>query len=96
MDSPAGGRVASVSVEFLGIVKRYAGVGHVELTADTLAELIVACLARFPELNRIADETGRLRRGYVASIDGLNFTRKPETPLHDHATVLILSADVGG
>ena len=87
---------ATVTVEFLGIVRHRAGCESAEFQAATLQQLWTAVGRRFPELEGSCIVEGRLQPGYLASIGGLRFTRSASLPLHEGDRVLLLSADAGG
>ena len=82
-------------VELLGVPRERAGVAELELRADTLGQLLLALVARFPSLGDliIAD---RLQPSLVANLNGDQFVSDPRTQLKEGDSVLILSADVGG
>ena len=82
-------------VEFLGIPRERAGVAELELDADTLGELLGDLDRRFPAIGGLV-ESGRLRRSFLASLNGDLFISDPRTRLSEKDCVLILSADAGG
>lgn len=90
----------SIQVEFFGISRQRAGAAStvVELDSDParLGDVISTLGARFPGLASICLQSGRLRAGFLANVDGERFVRDPETPLHRGESLLILSADAGG
>lgn len=82
-------------VEFLGIPRERAGVGHLELEAGTFGQLLDTLVVRFPDLRELI-VGGALHPSVVANLNGDEFVsdRRQELAESDH--VLILSADVGG
>lgn len=88
-----------VRVEFYGIPRRRAGQDSVMLpvAGDVSLRVILAELRqRFPALGAECLDGDRLRAGFLANLDGNQFLYDPETPIADHACVLILSSDAGG
>jgi molybdopterin converting factor small subunit len=86
----------NVTVEFLGIVRHRAGCESAQFQAETMQQLWKAVGARFPELEGTCLVDGRLQPGYLASVEGLRFTRAAELKLTEGDRVLLLSADAGG
>ena len=86
----------SVCIEFFGMTRRYAGCDRLELTADTLGELLRELAARLPDFAGSCMQDNALRAGYLAGINGRELTTDPATPLHHGDSVQILSADAGG
>ncbi|QDU36503.1 hypothetical protein Mal4_07890 [Maioricimonas rarisocia] len=86
----------SVRVEFLGIPRERAGVGSVTVEAKTLGDAIEQLRQMLPEFAADCLQDGELRRGYLASINGIMFTTEARMPLRSGDTLMILSADVGG
>jgi molybdopterin converting factor small subunit len=82
-------------VELLGIPRERAGVAELELDADTLGALLIDLDRRFPAIGGLV-ESGRLRRTFLANLNGNAFVSDPRTRLSPDDCVLILSADVGG
>lgn len=82
-------------VELLGIPRERAGVGELELEADTLGQLLVALAVRFPSLGELIT-ADRLQPSVVANLNGDRFVSDPGTELKEGDSVLILSADAGG
>ncbi len=85
-----------VVVEFFGIPRARAGVPVTTCGGETLGQVFTELAARFPELAETCFESGRLRPGYIANLDGQQFIDDPKTLLNDGQAILILSADVGG
>jgi len=82
-------------VEFLGVPRERAGVAELEVQADTLGQLLATLAARIPSLRELI-VMDRLHPAFVANLNGDQFVSDPSTPLADHDSVLILSADAGG
>ena len=82
-------------VEFLGIPRERAGIDEMEVSADTLGQLLHALASHTPgQAGLIAN--ARLHPSLAASLNGDRFISDPATPLGDDDRVLILSADAGG
>lgn len=90
----------TLRVEFFGIARQRAGVGHAELMlADggaTLGNAFNLLTQRFPGLAGECIAGNRLRSGFSANLGGEQFVSEPTTPLRDGDCLLILSADAGG
>ncbi|HXD75052.1 MAG TPA: MoaD/ThiS family protein [Vicinamibacterales bacterium] len=82
-------------VEFLGIPRERAGVAELELDVNTLGDLLVDLDRRFPAIGGLV-EAGRMRRTFLASLNGDAFVSDLRTRLSARDCVLILSADAGG
>ncbi|MFQ5733722.1 MAG: MoaD/ThiS family protein, partial [Planctomycetaceae bacterium] len=67
-----------------------------EIEAGSLREACLALERRFPELADDCLNDGALKAGYLANVNGAEFTTDPHRTLRDGDTLLILSADVGG
>ncbi len=87
-----------VQVEFYGIPRVRAGVARTTARGGSIAQVLQDLAGRFPNFGRecLHPETEELRPEYALCINGESFVRASETRLVDGATVLILSADVGG
>ncbi len=85
-----------IQVELFGIPRQRAGASEVELDAQDLGTLLVKLGDRFPQLEHVCVEGGRLKQGYLANLNGRQFVSDPETILSNGDAVLILSADAGG
>ena len=83
-------------VEFYGVPRQRAGIDAVEVDGNTLGGVLLAAGAMLPGFAEACLAGGRLRPGYLASVNGDRFTTDPEWVLHAGDAVLILSADVGG
>ena len=86
----------TVRVEFYGIVRRRVGVESVELEAETLGAVFTALSDACPGFAEHCLEGGKLRSGFLASINGTRFTTDATTRLGRDDSVLLLSADAGG
>jgi molybdopterin converting factor small subunit len=89
-----------VSVEFFGIARLWAGVGHVEVELAAgkacLTDILDSLAERLPAFRQSCLAGGRLDAALICNIDGQRFITDPATPIADRQTVLILSADAGG
>lgn len=88
-----------VHVEFYGIPRTRAGRERLTVSLSDPCTLGDACLELGRQLPRFAEDCldgGQLRAGYLACIEGKEFTRDPQTRIAEGASLLILSADVGG
>ena len=90
----------TLRVEFFGIARQRAGVGHAEIMlpdgANTLADAFKLLTERFPGLAGECITGSRLRSGFAANLGGERFVSDPATLLEDGDCLLILSADAGG
>jgi molybdopterin converting factor small subunit len=86
-----------MQVEFLGVPRQRAGISdiNIDMEAATLGQLLQALALQIPSLRELIN-VDRLRPGFAANLNGDRFVSDPETPLRDHDSVLILSADAGG
>jgi molybdopterin converting factor small subunit len=84
-----------MQVEFLGVPRQRAGISDVDMEAATLGQLLQALALQIPSLRELIN-VDRLRPGFAANLNGDRFVSDPDTPLGDHDSVLILSADAGG
>jgi molybdopterin converting factor small subunit len=84
-----------MKVELLGISRQRAGVAELEISADTLGQLLDALVKRFPALEELVSADGR-QPLVTANLNGDAFISDPDTPLREHDSILILSADAGG
>lgn len=88
-----------IHVEFYGIPRARAGRQRMTVSVPELGTLRDVYLELGRQLPRFAEAclaAGQLRQGYLACIDGKQFTTDPRTKLADGTSLLILSADVGG
>jgi molybdopterin converting factor small subunit len=86
----------AITVEFFGVPRERAGVKATTATGGTLGELLLGLETRFPHLAANCLESGRLKPGFAANLNGERFVSDPDTPLASGDTLLILSADAGG
>ena len=84
-----------MQVEFFGVPRQRAGISALDMEAATLGQLLRALAQEIPSLRELIT-VDRLRPGFVANLNGDRFVSDPETPLGNHDSVLILSADAGG
>ena len=84
-----------MQVEFFGVPRQRAGISALDMEAATLGQLLHALAQEIPSLRELIT-VDRLRPGFVANLNGDRFVSDPKTPLGDHDSVLILSADAGG
>ena len=85
----------SVHIELLGVPRERAGLAELDLEADTLGQLLVALVVRFPSLGELIT-ADQLQPSVVANLNGDRFVSDPRTPLTKDDSILILSADAGG
>ena len=85
----------TMRVEFYGIPRERAGFSEVEISAETVGELLRKLLSQFPKLDGVIDGN-RLRPSFVANLNGDQFVVDPRTKLASTDCLLILSADAGG
>lgn len=81
------------------MLRRYADCDRVELEAPgtgTLGEVLSTLSSQFPELARRCLDGSKLRSGYLACVNGVNFTLDADHRLRDGDVLQLLSADVGG
>jgi len=90
----------TIQVEFFGIARSRAGVSHAAVLpgreSATLQEILEALTQQFPNWATACLDAGRLRDGFIVSVDGEQFVRDPQTVISRHQSVLLLSADAGG
>ncbi len=84
-----------MQVEFFGIPRERAGVAQLDVSADTLGDLLSCLATRLPSLAEFIVDN-RLHPSFTANINGDVFVSDPATPLGKDDCVLILSADAGG
>jgi molybdopterin converting factor small subunit len=85
-----------VQVELFGIPRQRAGVDRTTAEGSLLGEILADLADRFPALAETCFDGGRLRAGYLASLNGERFVSDPATPIQPGDCLLILSADAGG
>ncbi len=86
----------TVHVELFGIPRERAGVDKVDVEATDLGDVLDELAVRFPTFAETCLSEGELRSGYLANVNGCQFTRDNNTELTPDTTILILSADAGG
>ena len=86
----------SVRVEFFGIPRQRAGTASVEVNATDLGTALAAAASRLPAFGAACLDGPRLRRGYIACVNGRAFVSDPSAPLASGDAVLVLSSDAGG
>ena len=90
----------SIEIEFFGIPRLRAGVERTTVLPDesqtTLSAVLAAIATQCPDFARDCMHEGRLRDGYVVSVDGETFTRRDDLPVSSGQSILILSTDAGG
>jgi molybdopterin converting factor small subunit len=84
-----------MQVEFYGIPRQRTGLAQLELSANTLRELLIELIARFPDL---ADHhrPEHLHPAFSLNLNGQRFVSDPRQVLSESDVVLVLSADAGG
>ena len=85
-----------VHVELFGIPRERAGVDKVDVEATVLRDVLDELAAKFPRFAETCLLEGELRSGYLANVNGCQFTRDSNIELAPDTTILILSADAGG
>ena len=90
----------TIRVELYGIPRQRAGAEllHVatESVGTSLAQILADLTRQSPALAAACFEEGSLRKGYLASIDGVTFVTDPQTIVLPGQSLLLLSADAGG
>ena len=89
-------RSGQVVVEFFGVARARAGVAECQVAGGRFREVICELSDRFPAWAEQCAEPDRLRRGYIANLNGQRFLNDPDTLIQPGDHLLILSADVGG
>lgn len=85
-----------VRVEFYGIPRSRAGVDAIDVAAGSLGDVLRNLVERLPTFADECVAGNALKTGYLACVNGTQFTTDTEKTLHDGDSLLILSADVGG
>lgn len=85
-----------VTFEFLGLLKQKTGHSELSVTAATLNESFQKLVLELPQLDRTVVRDGQLQAGYLASINGGQFTRDGSVALNDGDRILLFPADAGG
>jgi len=85
-----------ITVEFYGIPRARAGVASIKIEAATIGDAINSLAEQFSELARDCFSGQQLKVGYLANVNGSQFTTDPSQPLSEGDSLLIMSADSGG
>jgi molybdenum cofactor guanylyltransferase len=91
----------SCTVELFGVARLLAKTQEVYLSLPphaTLTDVLSSLAQRLPVLigRVIHPERMGLLAGFACNINGTNFVRAPDTRIHRHDRIVILSADAGG
>ena len=91
----------SCTVELFGVARLLAKTQEVSLSLPpraTLTDVLSSVAQRLPVLigRVIHPEQMDLLAGFACNINGTNFVRAPDTRIHRHDRIFILSADAGG
>jgi molybdenum cofactor guanylyltransferase len=91
----------SCTVELFGVARLLAKTQEVSLSLPphaTLTDVLSSLAQRLPVLigRVIHPERMGLLAGFACNINGTNFVRAPDTRIHRHDRIVILSADAGG
>jgi molybdopterin converting factor small subunit len=86
----------TVRVEFFGLARRHAGCASIDVEAATLGEAIARVGEALPDVASTCFTGQSLSSGYLANVNGTEFTRDPESKLEPGDSLLILSTDMGG
>jgi molybdopterin converting factor small subunit len=86
----------SVCIELFGIPRQCAGIDCLTADGARLGDVLLDLARQFPELAAQCLDRGRLRPGYLASLNGGPFVTDSAAPIRPGDSVLILSADAGG
>ena len=91
----------SCTVELFGVARLLAKTQEISLSLPidaTLIHMLSAVAQRLPVLvgSVIHPEEMVLLAGFACNINGTNFVRDPDTRIHRHDRIFILSADAGG
>ena len=84
-----------MQVEFFGVPRERAGVAQLDVSADTLGDLLSCLATRLPSFSEFI-VGNRLHPSFAANLNGDVFVSDPATPLDEDDCLLILSADAGG
>jgi molybdopterin converting factor small subunit len=88
-------------VELFGVARMVAHTTQVPLVLcarATLVDVYAALVEKLPALRGRVISAGepRLMEGYTCNINGREFVRTSETPVHAGDSLMIFSADAGG
>ncbi len=90
----------AIVVEFYGIPRARAGVQQTQVLdgreSASLREILTEVAAHYPDFGANCVNDGKLRDGFVASVDGDEFIRDEDSRIASGQSLLILSADAGG
>lgn len=87
----------AVQLEFFGIPRLRAGVSTVQVAPGELSQVLLQAAGSLPEFGRACvTAEGRLQAGYLACLNGRQFTTDPQVHVAAGDAVVILSADAGG
>lgn len=86
----------SVRVEFFGLVRKRAGVAFLDVEADDLGTAILMIGKQLPQLAESCFDGNRLQSGFIANLNGNEFTNDLTRTVNSGDSILILSADAGG
>jgi molybdopterin converting factor small subunit len=86
----------TIKIELFGIPRDRAGVAATSAAGERLADVLDDLAKRFPRLAETCFDGSRLRRGFVANLNGERFITDPAAALRPGDSLLILSADAGG
>lgn len=87
---------SAVVIEFLGVAKRRAGVGQIEVQASSVGDALLVLAQKLPAFASSSIDDGRLNRSFILSINGRVFTDNNSLRLEPGDRLVILSADAGG
>lgn len=77
-----------------------AGIDHFELqlpgSEATVGQVLATLAQQLPQVGSVCLSNGQLAASCLASIDGDQFVRDLQTPLHGGQSLLLLSSDAGG
>ena len=85
-----------VTIEFLGLLKQKTARNELTVEAATLHDAFQELVRELPQLDRTVIRDGTLQAGYLASINGGQFTRDGTVALNDGDRILLFPADAGG
>ena len=85
-----------VTIELFGIPRQRAGVAHITVQADTLADAVRQLESACPLLAGILQADGTLSPHFLLSLNGERFLGSLREKLPVNARLLLLSADAGG
>ena len=84
-------------LEFFGLARHWAGVKDFDVPTGTLGTVLRHAAEQLPVFaERCLTVDQSLRDGYLANLNGLQFTRDHQTIVTHGDVVLIMNSDVGG